>query len=130
MCVCTPNKRTPACETCPDDVQKQWRVGKYKDAPPPQKGKEGRVMQMKVSMDGLRRNLARSYSELVDHFNYLKKHDGVIDWEELEDMFLSLRQDIAVLHCVFTDDEEQFSDLSSEIEKNLADIHFSDSSHE
>lgn len=79
---------------------------------------------LKVSMDGLRHNLARSYSELVDMFNYSYKNDWEIDKYELRDKLESLRQDIAVLHCVFIDSpDEEFHDLGHEI-KNITEITF------
>lgn len=74
-------------------------------------------MKVTVHMDGLRHNLARSYIELVEMFNYIYEHDGEIDKDELEGLLLSLRQDIGVLHCVYDPEREHFSDLSHETEK-------------
>lgn len=73
---------------------------------------------MKVSMDGLRCNLARSYSELVEYLrDYLPENN--IDEDQLQDLLLSLRQDIAVLHCIHQPEDELFNDMVDEIDKNL-----------
>lgn len=82
---------------------------------------------MTVNMNGMRRNLVRSYNKVVRH---LKEHitDNLTDdeceelHEKLDDDFDELRQSIGFLLCVFDpDDEKDFSDMSEEID-NLEDF--------
>lgn len=89
-----------------------------------QTAQKTKSMQLKVSMDGLRHNLARDYSELINYLNYTFQNNWEIDKDELAAKLLELRSDIAVLHCVFSTDEEQFSDLTDAIE-DIAEITFS-----
>ena len=83
--------------------------------------------QMTVSMNGLRRNVLRSYNKVVRH---LREHilDNLSDYEceelheELDGDFDELRQDIGFLLCVFDPDgDSKFSDMSEEID-NLEDF--------
>lgn len=78
-----------------------------------------KTMNITVSMDGLRRNIARSYNALVETLAYAYAHDYPIDREEIEEHMRELRQDIAILHCVYDDNTEQFSNLTDEIDKIL-----------
>lgn len=83
---------------------------------------------MTVNMDGMRRNLVRSYNEVVRR---LKEHivDNLTDYEceelheELDEDFEELRQNISILLCVFDPDENDkcFTDMSKEID-NLEDF--------
>lgn len=84
-----------------------------------QKKPKMKPMSLTVSMDGLRRNLARSYNDLVETLAYAYKHDHQIDREEIAEHLRELRQDIAILHCVYDEKTEQFSNLTDEIDKIL-----------
>lgn len=71
---------------------------------------------MNVSMDGLRRQLARDYSNLVSTLNdNIRSGDVVrVDAFLIQDELATLRQNIAILMCVFDDEEDDFSELSEE----------------
>ena len=82
--------------------------------------------EMTVNMNGLRRNILRSYNNVVRH---LREHitDNLTEYEckelheELDEDFEDLRQDIGFLLCVFDPDGNTFSDMSEEID-NLEDF--------
>ncbi len=73
---------------------------------------------MKVSFDGLRRNLARSYNELFRAIH--EPYDEQIEElqkENIAEALQDLRQMIAVLLCVYDDDDkEDMNCLIDEIE--------------
>lgn len=83
---------------------------------------------MTVDMNGMRRNLVRSYNRVVRH---LKEHitDNLTDneceemHEELDEDFDELRQSIGFLLCVFdpNENDNKFTDMSEEID-NLEDF--------
>lgn len=83
------------------------------------------TMKVTASMDGLRRNMANDYSNLVLYLNDALADDAELDREELAKLLLELRQDIGVLHCVYLEGVDQFSDLSGETGK-IAKITFCD----
>ena len=74
---------------------------------------------MNVSMDGLRRSLARSWNELISELIQETEKDS---WNDLltiridKDTFINLceevRSNIGILNCIFIEDNELFNDLS------------------
>lgn len=70
-------------------------------------------------MDGLRHNLMRSYSEMLQCIEeYKDELPGSMPYmlqEKLED----LRMHIAWIACVKSDNEENFNDLNEDLEKWL-----------
>ena len=82
--------------------------------------------EMTVNMNGLRRNILRSYNRIVRHLReYIT--DNLSDYEceelheELDEDFEELRQNIGFLLCVFDPDGDKFTDMSEEID-NLEDF--------
>jgi len=73
---------------------------------------------MKVSFDGLRKNLARSYNQLFEVIQM--PHDEQIEElqkEELIDAMLSLRQDIGILLLMYDDEnKDDMNCLIDEVE--------------
>jgi len=66
---------------------------------------------MKVSVDGLRRNLGRVFNEAVDAF----KND---DRATMKDALWGLRQMIGGMMCVYSDDpDDLFSNMTDEAQK-------------
>ena len=81
-------------------------------------------MDMKVSMDGLRRNLVSAYNRVVRKLK-ASLEENCADYE-LEDIhrridedFDELRMEIAFLCCTYDGDSEDFSDLSDEADSLL-----------
>lgn len=82
---------------------------------------------MGVSLDGLRRNLANNYNSLVrvihGHTLYkdIQKNGDALhmNMADIQDEMEGLRRSIAMLHCVFMEDIESFSDLSNDIDHIL-----------
>lgn len=76
---------------------------------------------MKVSMNGLRKNLSKDVAALSDLICDLKEDLGREQFEELADAMNNVIQDSNVLNCVFNSDDADFSDLS-DIEIPIIDI--------
>lgn len=66
---------------------------------------------MKAAFDGMRKNLARSFNELIMEYNYqieLENHKI-----ELSEKLYNLRQFVGYMLCVYNDNiEGDFNDLS------------------
>jgi len=66
---------------------------------------------MKAAFDGMRKNLARSFNELITEYNYqieLENHKI-----ELSEKLYNLRQFVGYMLCVYNDNiEGDFNDLS------------------
>ena len=75
---------------------------------------------MIIRMDDVRRDLAMRYSDFIVSIEKLLKDYSFPkdEKEEVEDEALSLRQSIAILHCISNDKEDGFTDLSEKIESN------------
>jgi hypothetical protein len=73
---------------------------------------------MKVSVDGLRRNMARAYNKAIDGYQYaIECHDGD-DFETLKEGLDELRQMIGGLMCVYSDDpEDLMTNMADEADK-------------
>lgn len=67
---------------------------------------------MKVSMNGLRRNLSNNVANLAEIVICLKEDLGSEDFNELCEAVNNVIQDSNVLNCVFEPDEPEFADLS------------------
>lgn len=67
---------------------------------------------MKVSMNGLRKNLSANVSALSDIICEIKEYLGRDQFEEIADAMNNVIQDSNVLNCVFNYDDSDFSDLS------------------
>lgn len=73
---------------------------------------------MKVSIDGLRRNLARAYNETAEAFNDLPVTIPTDDIDRMRDGLVNLRQYIGAMMCMYTDDpEDMCSNLADEAEE-------------
>lgn len=75
---------------------------------------------MKVSVDGLRKNMTRDINQL---FRVL---EGVIDMglpyddrKELVKAFNQVAQDIGCFNCVYSEETEDFSDLGNSLTVNF-----------
>jgi hypothetical protein len=70
---------------------------------------------MKVSMDGLRRNLAAAYIRTVEGFREITEDRNLSEFLELKEGLDDLRQMIGGFMCVYSDNpEDMMSDLSDE----------------
>lgn len=77
---------------------------------------------MKVSMNGLRRNLSNNVANLAEIVICLKEDLGSEDFNELCEAVNSVITDSNVLNCVFNpDDDTDFTDMS-ELEVDHIDI--------
>lgn len=68
---------------------------------------------MKVSMNGLRKNLSHHVSVLADLISEMKEDLGHDSFSELAEAMNDVIQDTNVLNCVFDpDNDADFTDLS------------------
>lgn len=75
---------------------------------------------MKVSMDGLRRNLMNAYNKSVRGFREIIEGRDIDEYSELKEGLDDTRQMIAGLMCVYSEDpEELMTDMADEIDKLL-----------
>jgi hypothetical protein len=78
---------------------------------------------MKVSMDGLRRNLASAYSKAVDGFHDVTEGRDLDEFSELKNGLDELRQMIAALMCVYSPNPD---DLMTDMEAMIDKLPFAD----
>ena len=78
---------------------------------------------MKVSVDGLRRNLAEAYSRTVDGFREVVEGRDIEEFSELKDGLDDLRQMIAGFMCVYSDNPE---DLMTDMGDEADDLPYAD----
>lgn len=72
---------------------------------------------MKVSMNGLRRNLSSDVQTLRDQVEAVLKGDWC-DWDDLRDAMNDVIRISNVLNCVYNKDDPDFSDMG-EVEVEL-----------
>lgn len=73
------------------------------------------IKNMRVNVNGLRRNAARAYTALCDKL-HANIQDGSFDLipEDIQQEMDDLRMGIASFMCVFISSDDMFSDLSDE----------------
>jgi hypothetical protein len=71
---------------------------------------------MQVSVDGLRRNLARAYTKAVSGYREAIDANGFdSSFEQLKEGLDDMRQMIGAMFCMYsTDPEDMFSDMADE----------------
>ena len=80
---------------------------------------------MKVSVDGVRRNLASTYNAAVLAFNDMTDLEGCDsdykeDLNDLRKVLIEMRQHLAFLMCTYSDNpEDLFTDMSDEADNLL-----------
>jgi hypothetical protein len=73
---------------------------------------------VKVSMDGLRRNLARAYCQTIEGFRETIEGRDIDDFATLREGLDDMRQMIAALMCVYSDDpEDLMTNMGDECDK-------------
>ena len=77
---------------------------------------ETKTMTMRVSMDGLRRNLASAYKKAVSGYREAVSENGYdCSFSDLRDGLDELRQMIGALMCVYSKDpEDEMSDMADD----------------
>jgi|GEM_PF-6413353 hypothetical protein len=80
-----------------------------------------KTFTMTVSMNGLRLNIARPFSNLANTLNdnLKEENDGIIriEAEHIQQEMDNLRQAIAMSFCVYNDDDKSFADMSDKAEE-------------
>jgi hypothetical protein len=77
-----------------------------------------KTAHMTVSMDGLRRSLARAYSETVEGFREVVESRDIEEFSKLKEGLDDMRRMIGALMCVFSEDpEDRMTDMVDEADK-------------
>jgi len=73
---------------------------------------------MTVSVDGLRRNLARAYEKTIEGFREVTEGRDLDDFETLKDGLDDLRQMIGALFCIYSPNpDDLMTDMADESDK-------------
>lgn len=95
MCQCTPNKRTPVCDSCPDDFKASWGI---KPASP------NADEALRIALDSLRESTIANHASSLELAGIVRKQ-----LEEIRD----LHQLVSHLHVKVTDAEERIDALET-----------------
>jgi hypothetical protein len=83
------------------------------------------MMEMKVSMDGLRRKIVSALARLTKKLNEsVDAEDGMIHVEAdyIRGSINELQSSVVGLCCVYEDDNEMFTNMCDYVEENLPDF--------
>jgi len=86
------------------------------------------VSDMKVSIDGLRSNATADVNKLCESIkDLIKDIPDYIDFDEVVEKFNQVANNVGIFNCVFSDDMEDFNDMSEKLKVNEIEDDFIDS---